>query len=435
MTVTSLDTAAGNAGVPGRPGEPEPPGGTAGGPAGGTVGGAAGGTAVRSASRRAPSGTASAVVGVVGGGQLARMMHQAAIGLGVELVVLCDDAEAAAVRAGATHHRGLAQDPAAVHALAQRCDVLTVEHELVPNALLAELADAGHSVRPHAAALALAQDKLAARRSLGRAGFAVPAFAELSVGDVDGIERFATQHGWPVVLKAPSGGYDGRGVTVLRNRVDAVAAAGSFGSPCGRWLVEQHIDIATELAVLVARRPSGWWRAYPVVETVQDDGICTELLVPAQIPDELARRATSLAVSVVEGIDATGICAVELFVTTDGELVVNELALRPHNSGHATIDAVVTSQFENHLRAVLDWPLGDTSLCAPVAAMVNLLGADEPLDLAAVPQALDDPRVRVHLYGKAWRPGRKLGHVTAVGDAVDTARQAAHAAAAALGSR
>jgi 5-(carboxyamino)imidazole ribonucleotide synthase len=373
-----------------------------------------------------PTGPA-AVVGMVGGGQLARMTQQAAIALGVELRVLTPSADDPAVRAGAVHIPGRPGDPAALAGLAAGCDVVTFDHEHAPVALLEQVVADGAVVRPHPRALLLAQDKTVARRALDVAGFPVPAFVEVAAGDVDGVREFARVHGWPVVVKLPQGGYDGRGVSV----VDGPGALADVPEgPTGRWLLEAAVPIATELAVLVARRPSGHWVTYPVVETVQRDGICHELVMPADVPADLARRAVDLAVAVAGGIDATGILAVELFVTVDGGLVVNELATRPHNSGHATIDAAVTSQFENHLRAVLDWPLGDPSLRAPAAATVNVLGPAWPVDPArTLPLALEDPAVRVHWYGKAAWPGRKLGHVTAVGPDRATALTAARRAA------
>ena len=384
-----------------------------------------------SATLRADRSVTSAVVGIVGGGQLARMTHQAAIGLGVEVVVLTPGADDPAVSAGARHLPGDPDDLGALRALADTCDVVTLDHELVPRQHLQALIDAGHQVRPGPATLALAQDKGLARRHLADAGFPVPAFTEVPAGDVDAVAAYAAEHGWPVVLKWPTGGYDGRGVLV----VEAAADLPDPGAGDGRWLLEEHVALAAELAVLVARRPSGWSVTYPLVETTQVDGTCRELVIPAVVAPELEARALALARSIADGIDAVGILAVELFVADDGRLLVNELATRPHNSGHATIEGSATSQFENHLRAVLDWPLGDTAMRGPAAAMVNLLGPDHALDARQVPAALADPRVHVHLYGKAWRPGRKLGHVTALGDTTDDALDAARAGAAALEAR
>ena len=374
-------------------------------------------------------GPSTAVVGVVGGGQLARMTQQAAIALGIQLVVLTDSADAPACRAGAAHHRGRHDDLDALLELATRCDVVTFDHELVPNPHVAELVDAGHVVHPGPSPVGLAQDKTRCRQVLDGAGFATPAFAEVAAGDGDGVADFAARHGWPIVVKAPRGGYDGRGVAIASEPADLPAPGWSTD---GRWLLEGHVAIERELAVVLARRPAGEVAVYPVVETVQREGICVELLMPSDLPGAIAEEATATAVAIAEQIDAVGILAVELFWTTDGELVVNELALRPHNSGHATIDACATSQFENHLRGVLDWPLGDTAQHTP-AAMVNLLGEGHAFSTARLPDALAvDPGVSVHLYAKIPRPRRKLGHVTALAATTTEAQRTARRAAAVL---
>jgi 5-(carboxyamino)imidazole ribonucleotide synthase len=359
---------------------------------------------------------------MVGGGQLARMTQQAAVDLDVELVVLAESKDEPAIQAGATCLLGAPSDRDALRRLADVVDVVTFDHEHVPAELAIELAESGVAVRPSGAALRHAQDKLVARQAFAAAGLPVPAFAPV---DSAGIGEFAAEHGWPVVVKARRGGYDGRGVTVVHD------ASGEM--PGGELLVEEHVDIAQELAVVGVRSPSGEWAAYPLVATVQVDGICTELAMPAAVDDALARQAESIARSVAELIDAVGIVAVELFLTTAGELVVNEIALRPHNSGHATIEGAVTSQFHNHLRAVLDWPLGDTGLRAPAAAMVNLLGpADGSDPRARLGEALAVANAAIHLYGKEAKPGRKLGHVTALGASVDAALGDARRCAAVL---
>lgn len=381
----------------------------------------------RTASRPRPS----AVVGVVGGGQLARMLHQAAIGLDVELRVLARGPDAPAVAAGARLVPGDPGEPSDLRRLAEGCDVVTFDHELVPGEQVRRLVSSGAVVQPQPDALLLAQDKVEARRMLGAAGFPVPEHAVVRAGDLEGVRRFAERCGWPMVLKAPRGGYDGRGVELVEDERGLLSSplAGSLDA----WLLEEHVAIAHEVAVLLARRPGGHWSAYPLVQTTQVDGVCHELVLPASLPPSLAEDAVALAASIADGIGATGLIAVELFVTVQGRLLVNELALRPHNSGHATIDAAVTSQFENHLRGVLDWPLGSTELVVPAAATVNLLGGTTPVAVdERLPAALADPRVRVHLYRKAHRDGRKLGHVTALGETVDDALDAARAAAAVL---
>ena len=370
--------------------------------------------------------TSSGRVGMVGAGQLARMTQRAAIDLGVHLTVLALRDDEPAVTAGASHRIGAADDPAALRRLADGVDVVTLDHELVDAETLAAIEAHGVPVRPSARALRVAQDKLVARETFTALG--LPGPAHVVATDEAGVEALAAAHGWPLVAKARTGGYDGRGVEVVADReaLDAVLSRG------GEWIVEQRVDIALEVAVLVARRPDGEMVLYPVVETVQRDGICHELVMPARVDVEVARRAVDVARRVAEGIGAVGILAVEQFVTPEGEVLVNEIAVRPHNSGHATIEGCATSQFTNHLRAVLDWPLGGTELQAPVAATVNVLGVDDGDVADRVPDALAVPGARVHLYGKASRPGRKIGHVTVLGDDAEGALQAARRAAAIL---
>ncbi len=358
---------------------------------------------------------------MVGGGQLARMTQQAAIALAIDLTVLAE-AGSPAAQAGAHLLEGRADDPAALRALAEAADVVTFDHEQIPLAELEALVAQGRVVRPAPAAKRLAQDKLHARRALAALGLPVPDFAPAtSQADVD---RFASEHGWPVVLKARSGGYDGRGVAVVG---DPAAAAAALADMRDDAVVEEHIAIERELAVLIARRPSGETAVYPVVETRQENAQLRELVVGASNP-----QAEALGVRIVEHADATGMVAVELFETADGSLLVNELALRPHNSGHWTIEGAATSQFEQHLRAVLDWPLGATDRRAPAVATVNVLGQEGGDPQASLPAALAVPGAHVHLYGKGSRPGRKLGHVTALGDDADTALATARRAVAAL---
>ena len=242
------------------------------------------------------------------------------------------------------------------------------------------------------------------------------------------LAAFVEGHGLPVVLKARRGGYDGGGVRVLRRLDDAPE-----GLSDGGWLVEELVPLALELAVVTARRPSGERVTYPVVETVQRDGICHELVMPARVDPALGDEAVALADQLVSDIGAVGIVAVELFVTTAGRLLLNELALRPHNSGHATIEGTATSQFHNHLRSVLDWPLGSTRMRAPIAATVNVLAGDDTTPPGArLPDALAVPGAQVHLYGKQPRPRRKVGHVTALADRAEDGLAVARRAAAAL---
>jgi 5-(carboxyamino)imidazole ribonucleotide synthase len=357
--------------------------------------------------------------GMVGGGQLARMTQQAAIALGLSLRVLAENVDEAAALVAADVDIGAPDDLDALLRFAKACDVITFDHEHVPPALLRALEDAGAVIHPGADALLHAQDKLVMRRRLRELGIAVPAFAPVS--DIADITSFADEHGWPVVLKAVRGGYDGRGVWLLSGPPDVL--------PATELYVEQRVSLVHELAVQVARRPSGEMRTWPVVETVQEDGICVEVVAPApRLSPALAGEAERVATMLAEALGMTGVMAVELFEAPGG-LLVNELAMRPHNSGHWSIEGATTSQFEQHLRAVLDWPLGDTSARAPVSVMVNLLGGDRTDLAASLPRALEAvPEAAVHLYGKQARPGRKLGHVTVLGSDVVTARERARLA-------
>jgi 5-(carboxyamino)imidazole ribonucleotide synthase len=363
-------------------------------------------------------------VGILGAGQLARMDEQAAIGLDVDVTVLAGDASDSAVLAGARAVIGDHRDLAVLRDFAAGVDVVTFEFEGLDPEHLRALEDGGTRLVPPASAKLLAQDKLHQRRELAAAGFPVPPFA--AADTVAQVQAFAAAHGWPVVLKAPRGGYDGRGVALVAD----AAQAGAFldGLPGGA-LLEPALRIERELAVQVARTSRGESVAYPVVETVQRDAMLRELVCPAEIPAQRAREATDLALAIAERIGATGLLALELFQTADG-LLVNELAMRPHNSGHHTIEATVTSQFEQHLRATLDWPLGATDLVAPAAVTVNVIGPPDGSDpRTRLPEAVAVAGAHVHLYGKGARPGRKLGHVTALGPDVATAREVAWRAA------
>lgn len=368
------------------------------------------------------------VVGIVGAGQLARMTYQAAIALGVGVRILAERPDESAARVCPLVDIGSPNSRADLTAFAARCDVVTLDHELVDDEALEAIEAAGGIVRPGARALRFAKDKLHQRTGFARAGLPVPPFAAVrTAGD---IASFAGAHGWPVVAKAQRGGYDGRGVWVLDGpaaAADLVREAGERGTAL---MVEAFVPIERELAVLVARRPGGECAVYPVVETVQRDGICHEVIAPAAVPASVAEDARRIGLTIATLIGVTGVFATELFLV-EGALVVNEVATRPHNSGHFSMDACATSQFENHLRAVLDWPLGPTDLLAPHVVMANLLGEDRASLAPRVPSAVALPGgVHPHLYGKEVRPGRKVGHVNAWGaDAEETRARAVRAAA------
>jgi 5-(carboxyamino)imidazole ribonucleotide synthase len=343
------------------------------------------------------------VVGMVGAGQLARMTHQAAIALGLSLRVLADSPDDGAALVTPDVEIGAGTDWDALERFAKACDVVTFDHEHVPNALIAALTASGVAVRPGAGALHYAQDKRAMRLKLGELGLPVPKWSD----DPTALPR-------PYVVKAVRGGYDGRGVWFLDEGDEL---------PPVDFIVEERVRIVHELAVQVARTPSGKTKCWPVVQTVQKDGICVEVVAPApRLSHNLTAEAQAMAVRIAEELDVTGVLAVELFEAPQG-LLINELAMRPHNSGHWSIEGSSTSQFEQHLRAVLDWPLGDPRTRAPYTVMVNLLGGDSTDLAVTLPAALAAvPNCSVHLYGKAARPGRKLGHVTALGDDLDETR-------------
>ncbi len=427
---------------------------------------------------RAPGGFP--VVGVIGGGQLARMLQAPAVALGVQLSVLAEAPDAAAALVIPSAPVGEHTDLDAVCRFAASCDVVTFDHEHVPADVLAALQADGVTLHPSPAALRYAQDKLAMRKRLAELDIPCPDWGVArSVADVI---AFGDRHGWPVVAKTPRGGYDGKGVRVVASAdsVDAElgewfaviaatagplggsaaaavsegggvgggSAGGSGGIPAqSQWrvlglpdgavrslsegvLLESHVAFDRELAVLVARSPSGQAAAWPVVETVQTDGVCTDVVAPAPgLSPELAATATHAALRIAGELGVTGVLAVELFQAGD-RVLVNELAMRPHNSGHWSIDGAVTSQFEQHLRAVLDLPLGDPRPVAPWAVMANVLGGhDEEIYSAYRHVMARDPGAKVHMYGKGVRPGRKIGHVNVCGtDLADCRDRARHAA-------
>ncbi len=371
----------------------------------------------------------SPVVGVVGGGQLARMTQPAAIGLDVRLRVLSDSAHAAAAQVIPDVVVGQHDDFETLGAFADGCDVLTFDHEHVPTDHLRSLAALGLVVRPGPSALEHAQDKLVMRRRMAELGVPGPQWTEIT--SLDDLSDFGTKVGWPVVLKTARGGYDGKGVRLVHDAADGADWVSRMHAGGPSLLAEEKVAFTRELAALVARSPSGQTAAYPVVETIQVEGVCREVIAPAPgLSAEHATAAQRVALEIAGALDVAGVLAVEMFDTPDGVLV-NELAMRPHNSGHWTIDAAVTSQFEQHLRAVLDLPLGSPQARAPFTVMVNVLGGDLPdLHPAFRHCMARDPALRVHLYGKDVKPGRKVGHVTVFGDSLpDLLERARHAAA------
>lgn len=372
-----------------------------------------------------------ASVGVIGGGQLARMMTPPAINLGLEIKVLAEAAGSSA--AMATTQVGDYTHLDVVREFAQTVDVITFDHEHVPLPVLEALEAEGVTVNPPSKALAFAQNKLKMRKRLGDLGLPMPAWAEIQ--DARALQAFIDANGGVAILKTPIGGYDGKGVRVVRSADDAADWLGKLDQYGGSLLAEERVDFVRELAQLSARRPSGEFKAWPLVETIQENGVCSIVLSPAPKASKATLAATAeIAQKIAEGLGVTGVLAVEMFEARDGRLLINELAMRPHNSGHFSIEGSVTSQFEQHIRAVSDLPLGSTEPTAKYAVMVNLLGVDDQNDFVrAYGDALAaHPSAKVHTYGKGPRAGRKMGHVTVVSDNFAFALAEAKGAAAVL---
>ncbi|WP_409426887.1 5-(carboxyamino)imidazole ribonucleotide synthase [Mycobacterium sp. SMC-11] len=366
-----------------------------------------------------PAGGRSPQVTMVGGGQLARMTHQAAIALGQRLRVLAAAADEPAAQVTPDVVIGSHTDLDDLRRAAAGATVLTFDHEHVPGELLEQLIAEGVNVAPPPAALLHAQDKLVMRRKLAELGAPVPRFAAIETPE--DLDDFAALTGGPMVVKAARGGYDGRGVSIVDDVAQARAVVADYLAAGVPVLVEERVAMRRELSALVARSPFGQGAAWPVVETVQEDGICVTVIAPApDLSDESAAAAQQLALRLADELGVVGVLAVELFESVDGQVLVNELAMRPHNSGHWTMDGAATSQFEQHLRAVLDYPLGATTPVAAVTVMANVLGAPQTPTMT-MDERLHHlfaryPDARVHLYGKDERPGRKIGHINLLGE-------------------
>mgnify|MGYP006266955063 CR=1 FL=1 len=370
-------------------------------------------------------------VGILGGGQLGKMMAAAAQQLGVHARLLSPK-EAGPMSFFAQHRTGDWKDPEVLRSFADGCSVVTVESEWAPAAEMAEVLPSGTALRPGPSTLDLIKDKGVQNQTLAEAGLPLPAFA--CCATLSDATDAAAQLGYPVVLKQYRGSYDGYGNATAHDESELRAAWPDLAASDG-LLVETFVPFERELAVQVARRPGGEQVAYPVALTVQRDHRCHAVVVPAPIDPGVAEEARRVAGAAVDAVDGVGLTAVELFQTEDNEILVNELAPRPHNTGHYSIEGSHTSQFENHIRAILDWPLGDPGLRAPAAVMVNVLGGRDgrPPQTRGLDEALSVSGAAVHIYGKPdVRPNRKMGHVTALGDDADTARARAEEAAAAI---
>jgi 5-(carboxyamino)imidazole ribonucleotide synthase len=353
------------------------------------------------------------VVGVIGGGQLARMMHPAAISLGIELRVFSESENSSAK--SATTKVGDYNQLNQIQEFAKELDALTFDHEHVPEKVLSQLEADGVNVRPGSSALIHAQNKLVMRRKLQSLGLPMPQWK--AVSKPSELEEFINQFGPRVVVKTPIGGYDGKGVRVISQSSEVLDWFSAIESYGGELLVEEKINFTRELAILSARNPSGEFRTWPLVQTTQLKGVCAEVIAPAPgNPD--VKLANEIARKVSESLGVVGVLAVEMFETADGKLFINELAMRPHNSGHFSIEGSTTSQFEQHLRAVLDLPLGETRLQNKFAVMLNLLGVDQSNTFVERYKSVmaQVPNTKFHSYEKDARPGRKMGHLTITGD-------------------
>lgn len=345
------------------------------------------------------------------------MMVPAALELGLELRVLAEADDASAATAAPIVQIGDYRDLATLRSFARGVDVLTFDHEHVPAAHLESLLADGVNVQPRPSALRHAQDKLVMRAAIERMGLPNPAWA--AVTSLQDILDFGTANGWPVVLKTPRGGYDGKGVKVLSSPAEAAAAASWFDS-MNPLLVETKVAFSRELSAMVARGPSGEAKAWPVVESIQIDGVCDEVIAPAPgLSTEVAAAAQSAALRIAEELDVTGAMAVEIFETPGigAGFLINELAMRPHNSGHWSMDGALTGQFEQHLRAVADLPLGDPRPLAAITVMKNILGgANQDLYLGYPAALAAQPGIKVHNYGKSVRAGRKIAHLNGLAE-------------------
>jgi 5-(carboxyamino)imidazole ribonucleotide synthase len=371
-------------------------------------------------------------LGVVGAGQLGRMMQQAAIAIGVDLRFMAETDSDPAVQVAPGWEIGSAMHDVDLGRFAATAEIVTFEHEVVDLEGLEDLERGGAVFRPGSRSLRVVADKLGMRRAVEWAGLPVPPWKQAkTVADVE-----AALAQWPdAVIKLSRGGYDGRGVFVVHGVDEARDLAGTLLGKRIPLLVEPLLDFEREIAVIVARRPGGETVVYDPVQTLQVDGQCRQVTAPSGLPSDLDAEARRLAEAVAVAIDVVGLVAVEMFVV-EGALLINELAVRPHNSGHHSIEACVTSQFENHIRAVLDLPLGDASLRSP-AVMVNVIGSDQQVDpRSRLAEALAvDPGARIHLYGKTPRPERKIGHVTVCDPDVAAAARRAWAVVSALGGQ
>jgi 5-(carboxyamino)imidazole ribonucleotide synthase len=365
-------------------------------------------------------------IGIFGGGQLAKMTAQAASIMDVETVIFANKADEPALKIAPKHLIGSWDDDDLLKQFAEMCDVITLESEFVPVDILKRVEALGTPVYATSSTIEQVRDKLIQKRRMQQAGIAVPRFRPIMVGS-DILEASA-EYGFPLILKARTNGYDGYGNVTIRRAPDIEPALKKLE---GRELMaEEMVNFVRELAVIVTRGKDSDIRAYPVVETIQKNHICHIVRCPASIEEATAAAATEMAIQAVEAVDGVGTFGVELFELSDSQVIYNEIAPRPHNSGHYTIEGIITSQFENHIRAVLGYPLGDVAQIAPATVMINILGERQGIpNPDALKEMLGVGGTHVHLYGKGEiRPGRKMGHITVLGYSTDGAEKVARLA-------
>ena len=372
-------------------------------------------------------------IGIIGGGQLAKMTALAGLQLGCDVIVLERSSASPAATLALHSIVGDWNDPEVLLQLAAQSDVITLENEFVDAGALRVLEASGARLLPTADSIALTQDKFVQKSTLAEAGLPVSAFRK--VASIQDILDAGSHYGWPVVLKTRRNGYDGKGNFTVRDAGEAAAGWENLSAGKSELFVEAFCPFERELAAIVTRARDGSSAAYPVVESVQRDHICHVIKAPASLPADVGTRAAELARRAVAAVGGLGSFGVEMFLLADGSVLINELAPRVHNSGHYTIEACECSQFENHVRAVLGWPLGSTRMIVPAAVMVNLLGVGKGSGWpTGLNRALEMPGVHVHIYGKAQAGrGRKMGHVSALGSTMEQANARAHAAAEQIG--
>jgi 5-(carboxyamino)imidazole ribonucleotide synthase len=383
----------------------------------------------RKESIRRPKNPVAPTIGIIGGGQLAKMLGQAGSQLGLQTVVLSEQLHCPAASSVTRVIQGDADELDSLRELAEACDLVTLENEFVDSNLLTALEKSGHIVAPSAATMAIVQDKFLQKTALKNAGLSVPEF--IDVPDHAALDAAIRILGLPLVLKKRRNGYDGKGNATIRKESDVRVAWELLNGDKHALFAEAFCPFTQELAIMITRGTNKTSVGYPVVETIQDHHICRTVKAPAQISPAIADTVTDLARKAIDAVQGVGTFGVELFRTADNRILINELAPRVHNSGHYTIEACACSQFENHLRAILGWPLGSPAMRLPAAVMINLLGSGKGSGAPmGIQKALDVAGAHVHVYGKTTSgPLRKMGHLTMLGTSLEETLQRAQRAA------